>query len=160
MVCQSVITLIIEGHLPQVHGYADDTQLYLSFSPSKSSNMESAIEAMTNCIEDVRHWMISDRLMINDDKTEFMIIGTRQQLAKVEINNISVGDYSIKPVPIVRDLAAWLDSRLSMATHVTKTCSSAFYQLHNIRRVRKYLSRESAETLIVMASYTAYLGAS
>ena len=88
MVCQSVITLIIEGHLPQVHGYADDTQLYLSFSPSKSSNMESAIEAMTNCIEDVRHWMISDRLMINDDKTEFMIIGTRQQLTKVEIDHI------------------------------------------------------------------------
>ena len=43
---------------------------------------------MTNCIEDVRHWMISDRLMINDDKTEFMIIGTRQQLAKVEIDHI------------------------------------------------------------------------
>ena len=60
----------------------------------------------------------------------------------------SIGDYSIEPVPIVRDLGAWLDSRLSMATHVTKTCSSAFYQLYNIRRIRKYLSRESAETLI------------
>ena len=35
-----------------------------------------------------------------------------------------------------------------MNTHATKTCSSAFYQLHNIRRIRKYLSRESAETLI------------
>ena len=32
----------------------------------------------------IRHWMISDRLLLNDDKTEFLLIGTRQQLNKVE----------------------------------------------------------------------------
>ena len=32
--------------------------------------------------------------------------------------------------------------------HITKTCSSAFYYLYNIRHIRKYLSRSSSETLI------------
>ena len=35
-------------------------------------------------IEDIRHWMVSDRLLLNDDKTEFLLIGTRQQLNKVD----------------------------------------------------------------------------
>ena len=35
-----------------------------------------------------------------------------------------------------------------MGTHITKTCSSAFYYLYNIRHIRKYLSRESTEKLV------------
>ena len=38
---------------------------------------------MNKCIDDIRNWMIKDRLMINDDKTEFLFIGTRQQLNKI-----------------------------------------------------------------------------
>ena len=44
--------------------------------------------------------MISDKLMMNDEKTEFMIIGTRQQLAKVEIEHIHVGDCNVEPAPV------------------------------------------------------------
>ena len=39
--------------------------------------------------------MISDNLMLNDDKTEFLIIGTRQQLTKVDINCIGVGSTDV-----------------------------------------------------------------
>ena len=40
-----------------------------------------------------RNWMIEDRLMLNDDKTELMLIGTRQQLKKViNLNSITVGN--------------------------------------------------------------------
>ena len=35
-----------------------------------------------------------------------------------------------------------------MDTHITRTCSAAFYYLYNIRRIRPYLSREATETLI------------
>ena len=38
------------------------------------------------CIEDIRDWMLNDKLNLDDDKTEFIIIGTSQQLAKVSIN--------------------------------------------------------------------------
>ena len=36
--------------------------------------------------------MIEDRLMLNDDKTELMLIGTRQQLQKVNVNDTTVRD--------------------------------------------------------------------
>ena len=39
-------------------------------------------------------------------------------------------------------------TRLSVNSHVNKTCSNAFYYLYNIRRVRKYIFRQSTETLI------------
>ena len=42
----------------------------------------------------------------------------------------------------------WFDSRLSMSTHVTKLCNSSFYHLHNIRCIRKYLSRDHFLALI------------
>jgi len=72
---------IVERHLPEVHCYADDTQLYVSFSPNQSVDADAALKSMTDCISDVRSW-ISDNLMLNDDKTKFLILGTRQQLAK------------------------------------------------------------------------------
>ena len=38
---------IVERHLPQVHCYADDTQLYVPFSPNRSANADFAIKSMT-----------------------------------------------------------------------------------------------------------------
>ena len=47
-----------------------------------------------------------------------------------------------------RNLGVWLDSNLSMADHLTKTSSAAFYYLYNIRWISKYFSKECTETLI------------
>ena len=76
---------IIEQHLPDAHGYADDHQLYLAFRPDSSISQESAVEAIQYCVKDVRQWMLSNELKINDSKTEFLLLGSRQQLEKVDI---------------------------------------------------------------------------
>ena len=70
---------------------------------------------MTDCISDIRSWMISDNLMLNDDKTEFLIIGTRQQLAKVNINCTRVGSTDVCPVTVARNLGSWFDEQLTMS---------------------------------------------
>ena len=46
---------------------------------------ESGIAAMENCIKAIRAWMIMNKMKINDIKTEFLIIGTKQLLNKVNI---------------------------------------------------------------------------
>ena len=81
-------------------------------------------------------------------KTEFLIIGSRQQLSKVNISTNHVGASEIKPVGSVRNLGAWFDSSMTISTHVGKVCSKAFRGLYSIRRIRKYLSEESIKTLI------------
>ena len=67
----------MECHLAQVHCCADDTQLYVSLSPNQSAEADAALKSMTDCISDVKSWMISDNLMLNDDKTEFVILGEK-----------------------------------------------------------------------------------
>ena len=76
-------------------------------------------------------------------------MGTWQQLAKVKIESLCVGDCRVtSSSTTVKNLGSWFDSRLNMLTHINKTCSSTFYHLHNIRRIRKYLTRQSVESPI------------
>ena len=63
---------VIKAHLPTVHCYADDTQLYESFSPNKSIGQFEAVTAIQHCVDDIRNWMTNDKLLLNDDKTEFL----------------------------------------------------------------------------------------
>ena len=139
---------VVEKHLPTVHCYADDSQLYISFSPKAHSGQADAVASIEHCIQDIRQWMSQDKLLMNDAKTELLLIGTRQQLAKITIGGITVGHSVIAPQSPIRNPGVWLDSDLSIGDHITKTSSAAFYYLYNIRRIRKYLSKECTETLI------------
>ena len=93
--------------------------------------------------------MISDKLMLNDSETEILLVGSRQQLRKVEFDTLMVGT---SKVPLassaVRNLGAWFDSELTMNTHVNKLYSAAYFHLYNLRRIRKYLSQETCEQLV------------
>ena len=87
--------------------------------------------------------------MLNDSKTEILLVGSRQQLRKVELDTLMVGT---SQVPLassaVRNLGAWFDSELTMNTHVNELCSAAYFHLYNLRRIRKYLSQETCEQLV------------
>ena len=135
----------IKSHLPSAHSYADDTQLYLSFRPLERTCEAEALDAMEKCITDVRSWMINDKLMLNDDKTEFLVIGTSKQLSKVSVSRIWVGDVDVIPVYSAKNLGSWFDSHMDM---VTKTCGSAFFYLYNVRHIGKYLTSECTKKLI------------
>ena len=88
---------VVEKHLPTVHCYADDSQLYTSFSPKARSGQADAVASIEHCIQDIRQWMFQDKLFMNDAKTELLLIGTRQQLAKITVDGITVGHSVIAP---------------------------------------------------------------
>ena len=73
---------IINDHSPDSHGFADDTQLYVSFKPDYPCDQCEAISVMESCVNDLRKGMIQDKLKLNDGKTELLIIGSKQQLQK------------------------------------------------------------------------------
>jgi hypothetical protein len=79
---------IIDKHLPNAHTYADDTQIYHSFPPDTSLSHDAALNSVENCVADIREWMLSNRLLINYSKTEFIVIGSKQQMSKININDM------------------------------------------------------------------------
>ena len=48
--------------------------------------------------------MFNDKLKLNDGKSEFLIIGSKQQLQKLNPCHVSVGSVDISPVPTARNL--------------------------------------------------------
>ena len=107
-----------------------------------------AVSAMERYICDLRKWMYQDKLKINDDKTEFLIIGSKQQLLMTNPCSIRVGFTNIKPVSEVRNLGSWFDSNFSMSTHISKSCGAAFYWLHNIKRISRFIGKEKLEMVL------------
>ena len=84
--------------------------------------------------------MLMHRLKLNDEKTEFLLVGTRQQLVKLCVEPPAVGDHLITPCHEAKKLGCWFDQQLSMVTNINKICSASYFYLHNIRRIRKSLS--------------------
>ena len=94
------------------------------------------------------------KLQLNTDKTELLLIGTKQQLQKINMSTLCVGNDLITPSKEIKNLGVWLYPSLTMNTHINKTCSIAFYQLYNLRRIHeKYLLQESVEILIHILIY-------
>ena len=61
--------LLLRQHHVEYHMYADDTQLFLSFSRSVPV-ADIASNNLNTCISAVRKWMTLNKLVINDNKTE------------------------------------------------------------------------------------------
>jgi hypothetical protein len=93
--------------------------------------------------------MLHDKLKLNAEKTEFLVIGTKRQLDKVNITQLHVAGSSVNTsTTAIKNLGSWFDSHLNMQDHIKKTCSSSFYNIYNIRRIRKYLTRDVTESLV------------
>ena len=131
-------------------GYADDTQNYLSFWPMSGSqnNQVECITKLENCIEVVHHWMQTNFLKLNKNKTEFILLGLSKQLKKVGNIAIKIGEDIIPNVPAMENFGIFLDAELKHTIHINKCTSSSFNTLHNISRVRCHLDQETTKVLV------------
>ena len=136
---------IVRKHDLHVHLYADDTQIYMAFKPHEYS---SSILHIEHCIEEIRHWMHNNFLKLNDSKTEFLIIGSKHLRAKTVIDNIRIGNEQIAPSTKARNLGFNIDSHMSHESQISNTVRSAYCQIRNIGKIRKYLTKEATQLIV------------
>lgn len=137
---------LIEGHQLHPHLYADDTQVYGFCSPSDTFTLQGQMSA---CVDSVAIWMQSNRLQLNSVKTEVLWCSSTRRQHQIPQVPIRIGADTITPVVSVRDLGIYLDSDLSMRTHVSKTASSCFAMLRQIRSIQRSTSAAALRSIVV-----------
>ena len=144
-------------HLKQT---ATRSHRWLTFMPTISSfrhpagvcqsDTHKSISSLSDCLADISLWMQSSKLKLNSDKTEFIIIGTKQQRHKLSNHfPVKLLDNDISPSDSVRILGVIFDSDFSFHKHVSNNniCKSCFYHIRDLRRIRRHIPLSTAKTI-------------
>ena len=74
-------------------------QLFNGFDPIRKIDRNKALNAVHN-------WMNNDKLILNNDKIEFVMIGTSKHLSKVSVSSIRAGDVDVITVHSAKNLGS------------------------------------------------------
>ncbi len=138
---------IARRHNLGFHVYADDTQLYLSFDPRDPNDKPLAIQTIENCIAEIRDWMASNKLKLNDSKTEVLELSSAPPSAPTT-TTVKIGSEDISPSHAAKNLGVTLDPSMSLSSHITQTCKAANFQLYRISPIRKYLTNDATQIIL------------
>ena len=139
------LSTLISNSSVDHHLYADDTQLFLSFSAADFSHNINHLE---NTISSVSNWMSSNFLSLNPSKTEFLIIGLPQQLSKLGSHIIHLpNNVTLSPVDSARNLGVIFDKNLTFSQHISAISKSSFQSIRDLRRIRNIIDHTTACTI-------------
>ena len=142
------ISDICRKHQISFHGYTDDTQNYLSFKPTTFENKEVCTSTLEACISELWAWMHTNLLKLNDNKTEFILIGTRNMLNMCGKMQITIGNDTIDNADSANNLRIHFDKCLKNTININKVSSALFYIIRNIARVCQLLDQETTKIMV------------
>ena len=143
--CIYTIELI---HLLNNHGvhfqlFADDTQFYMSLE-----NIEESERKINEVMSDVKRWMNSKQLKLNDNKTECLLIGKKHDLKQLDLEKIGGLKNEFEVRNPIKNLGIIFDCSLSFNEQINQVVRTAGYHLKNIAFLKKYLDSKTITMLI------------
>jgi hypothetical protein len=136
---------VIEDYNINYQKFADDTQLHNASQPAQFQSLTTNFES---CMESIKAWMINNKLKLNDDKTEALVVGSRSYSNLINSQSLEIGGNCNPFKTCVKDLGVYLDNTLSMHHHISHLCRSSFLALRRIGSIRSYLTESTTAQLV------------
>ena len=122
----------LEHSKPRV--YADDTRLTFA-----SNNVEDMNLFSNQDLAKVE-WLVANKLTLNQSKTEFMLIGSRQRLSNfISEPSLAIEGVPIKQVPLTKSLGVHIDEHLTWSEHIHKLTKKIASGIGALKRVRPFV---------------------
>ena len=92
--------------------------------------------------------MSTNKLKLNPDKTEFLLIENERQRSKyLSMFIIELLGVTTNPAESARNLGVIFDTNFTFRSHISVVCNSCFYHMRDLRRIRPHLDLDSAKLL-------------
>ena len=133
---------IIRKHGLNYHFYADDTQLYLCIEPSDVHDLIFSVE---KCIDDIKQWMHDNKLKLNDEKTEVILINPKHY--EIPFDHLTIGTENIDFADSAKNLGVYIDKDLSMECHISNLSKAVYLEIRKIKTMSRFVSQSCLKTL-------------
>ena len=108
------------------------------------SSFLSCVEA---CVAEIKSWMITNKLMLNGDKTVIIVFSAPRHSVSCDVNHINIDGHDIVPAKNVKNLGVIFDDKLSLDSHNKNICKTSLFHLKNISNIRSFLPDKAAVQL-------------
>ena len=126
----------------QFQYYADDLQLMHTFDLNPTS-LSKAIRSLQDCIMEIREWLTTNYLKVNDQKTDFLLIMPVSAKKLINKLSISVCGTLIQDVDQVKNLGVYLDNDMNMSANTSEIVRCCYFHIHHIGHINKFLPRQT-----------------
>ena len=92
--------------------------------------------------------MTGNKLKLNNDKTEALVVGSRRRVSVSQNSHLRVGSHDISFKSHVKSLRVYIDATLSMAKQIDHIRHSAYLEIRRISSVRHLLTRKATVQLM------------
>ena len=100
-----------------------------------------SILCVEKCVSDVKAWMTSNKLQMNEDKMDILLVTAKKIVNLQHLPEfMNINGTCIKFSSSVRNLGVTLDSTLSLHQHVMNVCRVAYLELRCINSIQNLLS--------------------
>ena len=150
------ITSVI--HTLKINMYADDYILYTS-----GNDWNRMLQKIQPEIDNVQLWCTTNRLKINETKSNVLLFGSRQKLGKIDLTRqLLLGNVALAYCKKYKYLGITLDSELTLTSLLSDTKKSAANRLFNLRKLKPYITENSAlsiykQTILPVFDYAGFV---
>ena len=104
--------------------YVDDSTYSFAHSdPAVLSNI------LTENYQDISKYMAANKLVINDDKTHLLVMGTKAMASKRDMVSVQAGNHTIAPTHEEKLLGCQISDNLKWKCHILESGQSMIRQL-------------------------------
>ena len=113
----------LDESIPSI--FADDTNISVN-----ATNVDQISVKLNTEIQKIHTWLTANKLTLNATKTEFMIIGSKHNLTKVQTDPIiTIGNNNIKRVYKTKSLRIIIDDKLNWKENIHSICKKTYANL-------------------------------